>query len=301
MTVDPPQAQPASSDPANTDQLGELLGTAVTELTPIGGGDICRAYRARLEDSRTVFVKTLVDAPDGFFATEAYGLRQLHSAAGGVPVPEVLAADSAHLALEWVTQGPPSASAAERLGRTLAATHQAGHDGFGSLRGPGWIGTLPLPGGPWPDWPRMWANGRIEPYLRSARDRGAITKRDAADVTRVMDVLPDLTGPAEAPSLVHGDLWAGNVLWGADGRTWLVDPAVHGGHRETDLAMLMLFGLPHLDRVVASYHEATPLADGWRDRLPLHQLHPVLVHAVLFGGSYGSQAGQLARLALRSH
>jgi fructosamine-3-kinase len=103
-----------------------------------------------------------------------------------------------------------------------------------------------------------------------------------------------LTGPPEPPSRLHGDLWSGNVLWSPDGVV-LVDPAAHGGHRETDLAMLALFGLPHLDRVVAAYDEAWPLAEGWRDRVGLHQLHPLLVHAALFGGGYAARAADLAR------
>jgi fructosamine-3-kinase len=106
----------------------------------------------------------------------------------------------------------------------------------------------------------------------------------------VLDKLPDLAGPPEPPARLHGDLWSGNVLWAADGRAWIIDPAAHGGHRETDLAMLALFGLPHLDRVLAAYDASWPLAAGWEERVPLHQLHPLLVHAVLFGGGYGAQA-----------
>ena len=90
----------------------------------------------------------------------------------------------------------------------------------------------------------------------------------------------------EPPARLHGDLWSGNVLWTAD-EAVLIDPAAHGGHREADLAMLALFGAPHLERVLAAYDEAAPLADGWRERVPLHQVHPLLLHAVLFGGSYG--------------
>lgn len=106
--------------------------------------------------------------------------------------------------------------------------------------------------------------------------------------------LTSLAGPDEPPARLHGDLWSGNVVWGHDGAV-LVDPAAHGGHRETDLAMLALFGLPHLQRLVDAYDEERPLADGWQDRQPLHQLFPVLVHAAMFGSAYGRRAGELAR------
>ncbi len=85
------------------------------------------------------------------------------------------------------------------------------------------------------------------------------------------------------------------MLWAADGRGWLVDPSAYGGHRETDLAMLALFGAPGLDRLLAAYDEAFPLAAGWRDRVGLHQVHPLLVHAVLFGGGYAARAVTAAR------
>ncbi|WP_197682530.1 fructosamine kinase family protein [Jiangella sp. DSM 45060] len=285
--------------PVDSEHLHTLLGTAVESFTPVGGGSICEARRARLGDGRTVFVKTRAGAPPGFFPAEARGLTRLAAAQGGVPVPRVLAHDEHCLVLEWVTTGVPSAAAAERFGRALAATHRHGADVFGSADGPGWIGSLDLPHGPWKRWPDLWAYGRLEPYLRTARKAGAVDRRTVADVEKVIADLPRLAGPDEPPALVHGDLWAGNVLWTETG-AYLVDPAAHGGHRETDLAMLTLFGLPHLDRVLAAYDEAWPLAAGWRDRLPLHQLHPVLVHAVLFGGSYGAQAGRLARQALRA-
>jgi fructosamine-3-kinase len=272
----------------------------VHRLDPVRGGDICAAYQVCLGDERTVFAKLRPDSPATFFSAEAAGLARLATVDGGVPVPSVLGYDTGCLVLEWVEPGPPSAAAAERLGRALAGTHRAGADVFGSTDGDGWIADLTLPGGPWHTWVEFWAEGRIRPFLRAAVDRRAVPPAEARDIEQVLARLPQLAGPVEPAALIHGDLWAGNVLWGSDGLARLVDPAVHGGHRETDLAMLALFGLPFLDRLLAAYNEQWPLLSGWRARVPLHQLHPVLVHAVLFGGSYGTQAGRLARTVLRS-
>jgi fructosamine-3-kinase len=282
----------------SAEHLAHLLGGAIKDVSAVGGGDICRAFMVQMADGRTSFVKKLTTADEGFFSTEAEGLRTLGDVPGGVPVPDVLAVDREHLALEWIDPGAPSGHAAERFGRALATTHRDGCAAFGSLTEQGWIGTLELPPGPWPTWEQMWVHGRIEPYLRTARDAGSVSKRDTSDVQRVIDSIDSLAGTPEPPSLIHGDLWAGNVVWADDGQNRLVDPAAQGGHRESDLAMLALFGLPYLDRMLASYHETWPLAEGWKERRPLHQLHPVLVHAALFGGSYGHQAGQLARQAL---
>lgn len=279
-----------------TEQLGRLIGVDVVALQAVGGGDICAAYRAKLADRRVVFVKTKNSPPEGFFATEAAGLERLGAVRDGVPAPEVIACDDEHLVLEWLPSGPPSAAAAERFGRALAATHCSGAPVFGSDDGDGWIGMVTLPGGPWRRWTEMWAEGRMLPYLRAAVDRGAIEAKDAYDIERLAANVAALAGPDEPAALIHGDLWAGNVVWGPDGSTHLVDPATHGGHRESDFAMLELFGFPHLDRVRAAYQEVFPLAEGWRDRVALHQLHPVLVHAVMFGGSYGTKAGRIARL-----
>ena len=274
-----------------------LLGTAVVATTPVAGGDICTATRLRLSDGSSALIKTRPHAPADFFDTEARGLRWLATTSGGVPVPEVLAVEQDCLVLSWVEPGRPSIETAEELGRRLAATHGTGAPGFGGEHD-GYIGTLPLPNRAAPTWPEFFVARRVLPYLKLARDRGAVSASDAFDIEAVAGRVAELAGPDEPPARLHGDLWSGNVLWGQDGHAWLVDPAAYGGHRETDLAMLALFGLPQLHRVLDAYHEAAPLADGWRERVPLHQLFPLLVHAALFGGGYGARAAEAARSLL---
>ena len=275
-----------------------LLGAAVVATTPVAGGDICTSTRLRLSDGRSALVKTRPHPPAGFFSAEARGLQWLASTTG-VDVPEVLAVEDDCLILEWVESGRPSADAAERFGRALAATHAAGSPVFGDKAGrDGFIGTLPMPNRPAETWPEFYASRRVLPYLRMARDRSALSDDDAESIEMVVRRLGGLAGPEEPPARLHGDLWSGNVLWGADARAWVIDPAAYGGHRETDLAMLALFGLPQLPRVLEAYHEVTPLAAGWEERVPLHQLFPLLVHACMFGGGYGARAGQAARSLL---
>ena len=243
------------------------------------------------------FVKSRPDAPAGFFEVEAAGLRWL-AVPGGVPVAEPLDVSPTQLTITRLDSAPPTVSDAEDFGRRLAVTHDAGARYFGvppdGWRGDGYIGTVPLPHASEPvtSWGEFYANLRLRPYLRAARDEGIYLD----DVERVCARLEAgaYDDPSDESCRIHGDLWSGNVLWTPDG-VHLIDPAAHGGHRETDLAMLALFGLPRLDRVLRAYDEAHPLADGWRDRIGLHQLHPLVVHVVLFGGSYVTQALELAR------
>jgi fructosamine-3-kinase len=283
---------------AVAERVERLLGTAVVATTPVAGGDICTATRVRLANGTSALVKTRAHAPQDFFATEARGLRWL-AEAGGADVPDVLAAEADCLVLGWVEPGRPTPEAAEQLGRSLARTHEAGAEAFGAPWGDGYVGALPMPNRPVDTWPELYAGQRLQPYLRAARDRGGITPEDAGSVERVVQRVADLAGPPEPPARLHGDLWSGNLVWGQDGHVHLVDPAAYGGHRETDLAMLALFGCPHLPRVLDAYHEASPLADGWEDRVPLHQLFPLLVHAAMFGGTgYGARAGEAARRLL---
>jgi len=280
--------------PVTARHAEELLGSAVVATAPLAGGDTSSATKLRLSDGTTAIMKTHARPPAGFFAHEAAGLRWLAegTVAGGVHVPAVLAVDEGCLILRWVEPGKASADVAASFGQALAATHATGAAAYGAERD-GFIGKLPLPNAPCPTWAEFYAVRRVLPYLRLARDRGAVTEAQAGVVESVIGKLTGLL-PEEPPARLHGDLWNGNVLWGQDGQVWLIDPAAYGGHRELDLAMLTLFGLPHLPRVLEAYHERTPLADGWEDRVPLHQLFPMLVHAALFGGGYGARAADAA-------
>lgn len=316
--------------PGLTGHLQALLGTAVRECAHIGGQHGVSHYRIVLADGRIAFAKVAdadgygggdssggyggaggnVDGHGGelaaaWLAAEANGLRWLGEAAA-VPVPEVLGCDDTALAIAWLPEGTADRHAAMRFGRELAGLHAAGSASFGSPW-PGFIAGLPLggpgglggpgdtPAGSWPDW---YASERLLPFARRARDAGTLTRADVALIEEVTGQVAGLAGPAEPPSRIHGDCWSGNVLW-SGGRAALVDPAAHGGHRESDLAMLALFGAPFLDAILGSYQEAAPLADGWRDRVALHQLHPLLVHACLFGGAYRESVLAAALAALR--
>ena len=271
----------------------ELLGLSVVATSPVAGGDIATATRLRLSSGQTALMKTLPHAPAGFFEAEAAGLRWLAEVEGGLPVPDVLGADSDCVILAWVEQSAKTpVEAAATFGQHLARTHAAGADDWG-LAHDGFIGKLPMPNKTAGSWAEFYAVRRVLPYLKLARDRDAITENEAAFVEAVVGKLTTLV-PDEAPARLHGDLWNGNCLWGHDGAVHVIDPAAYGGHREVDLAMLHLFGLTHLPRVMSAYDEVTPLAEGWEDRLGVHQLFPLLVHACMFGGGYGARAGAVA-------
>ncbi len=276
-----------------------LLGTSVVATSPVAGGDICVATRLRLSDGSSAIMKTRAHAPADFFRSEAAGLTWL-AAAAGVPTPAVLAAEDDCLILEYVESGRATNDAADAFGRALARTHAAGAEVFGSNTGDGYIGSLPMPNRPAERWPEFFATRRLLPYLKLAVDRGGVPASDAASIEQVVRSITDLAGPDEPPSRIHGDLWSGNVIWAHDGLTRVIDPAAYGGHRETDLAMLALFGLPNLPRVLEAYQEVAPLADGWEDRVGLHQLFPLLTHAThrVGGGAYGARAVETARKLL---
>ncbi|MGV9877602.1 fructosamine kinase family protein, partial [Streptomyces cellulosae] len=266
-----PPPFPASGDETPAAVAARLTGRAVTGVRPLSGS----LAEAALDDGRTVVVKRAEEAEAA--RAEAAGLRWL-AEAGTPPVPRVHGREGAWLVLDRVTEGRPDRDAALRFGRELAGLHAAGAPAFGAPPPSGpveaFIGLAPMRNVTGDDWPAWYAEHRVLPYLRRAVDAGTMDAGEAAVVERVCARLPELAGPAEPPARLHGDLWSGNVLWGADGRVHVIDPAAHGGHRETDLAMLALFGCPLLDAVLEGYQEVAPLAEGWRERVGVHQLFP---------------------------
>ena len=270
-----------------------ITGRPVRAATPRGS-----IWLIELRDGSTVVAKR---GQPGQVIAEAAGLAWLQ-VPDGPPIPQVHGHDGQWLVTEHVPAGKLDGSAAERLGRQLATLHAAGAAAFGAAPPGGpqqaWIGAAPMANVTAEQWPQWYAEHRVLCYLRTAADRGAVDATGARAVHQVCERIEELAGPAEPPARLHGDLWSGNVHASTDGRGWLIDPAAHGGHRETDLAMLALFGLPYLERLLAGYQDVAPLAPGWQQRIPLHQLFPLLVHAVLFGGGYGASAAAAARAVL---
>ncbi|HEX7049324.1 MAG TPA: fructosamine kinase family protein [Longimicrobiales bacterium] len=303
--------------------LGRSFGTADFRASAVGGGCIAAAARIEMGTGDVAFLKWAEPgrAAPGMFAAEAASLKAL-AAARAVRVPAVLAvsdppatvgadpvaagggapegggeesARASHrrgdapgwLLLEWLEPGRPSAGTAERLGGALAALHRVRGAGYGWPED-NFIGSLPQPNRPAAEWPAFWRERRLEPQLRRAVDGGAFDVGDRRRFGRLLDRLDELLAGAGADgaSLLHGDLWSGNVHVMAGGEAALVDPASYYGHREVDLAMAELFG--GFDAAFFhAYREAWPVEPAYAAvRRPIYQLYYLLVHVNLFGRGY---------------
>ena len=247
-----------------------------------------------------LFTKQADGVEPGFFAAEAAGLAWLAAAGpGAAAVVTVHAVHPDRLVLERLHPVRLTRATAHAFGNALARTHAAGADAFGAPppgRPPhGWIGRQAMSMVPTTTWGRFYAEQRVLPFAREAARRGTLGSAGLRAVERVAERL--LAGDFDdgrPPARLHGDLWSGNVVPTAAG-AFLVDPAAHGGHGLTDLAMLDLFGLPELPAVLAADAATAGLDASWRDLLGLHQLHPLLVHAVSHGAAYGTAAERAAR------
>lgn len=234
-------------------------------------------------DGRRALRKRRPDMPASFFAAEARGLAALREA-GGLRVPEVYAVGADFIELEDLGESTPGADDFRRAGAGLARQHARRHARFGFAHA-GWCGDSPQDNAPDADGHRFFAERRLLPQARRARDAGLLEADDAARVERVCARLREWI-PAQPPVLLHGDLWTGNLHCDARGAPALIDAgAVHHGWAEAELAMLTLFGAPP-PCFFAAYAEHAPLARDWRERAPLYNLYHLLNHLNLFGIGY---------------
>jgi fructosamine-3-kinase len=272
--------------------VARVLGAAVTGAEPLSGGDINAAYQLELDDGRRVFAKTNDRAPPGFFAAESRGLSWL-AEARALRLPEVLgsgaggAGASPFLLLEWIDAGARGPDFDERLGARLASLHRAGAPGFG-FEQDNFIALLPQSNRSAPSWAEFYRERRLLPLIERARGRGLSDASLDGSLDRLLPRLEELVGPPEPVARLHGDLWGGNLQVDAAGQPVLIDPAVYGGHREVDLAMMRLFG-GFGPRVFDAYAASYPLEPGHRERVALYQLYPLLVHLCSFGAGYRAQ------------
>ena len=269
--------------------LRRALGAGVTKARRLAGGDINDAFELELANGARVFLKANASAPASMFPAEARGLEWLRGA-GALRVPEVLAVSGGRegepcfLVLELLTSAAPRGNFDEQLGRGLAQLHRFGAPGFG-LDHDNFIGSLPQRNRAHGSWAEFFWSERLEPQLDRAVASGRATPRLRAGLERLSAKLPQLVGPNEPPARLHGDLWGGNLHVDQQGAPCLIDPAVYGGHREMDLAMMRLFG-GFAEAVFRAYEESWPLAPGHAERVALYQLYPLLVHVNLFGSGY---------------
>lgn len=253
----------------------------------VGGGCINDGRVLTTERGPQLFLKTNASAPPEMFTREAEGLIALAEAPGGPRLPQPLLAGKDFLLLEYLAPAPPRARAWEEFGQQLAQLHTPAAPQFGFVHD-NFIGATPQPNGWLSDGFQFFAERRLLFQGRLAREHGLLSVTRLQQLERLTARLRDLV-PAQPASLIHGDLWSGNVIAGLEGRLCLIDPAAHYGWAEAELGMTALFGgFPAV--FYESYEEARPLEPGWRGRLPLYNLYHLLNHVNLFGEMYLGQA-----------
>ncbi len=257
----------------------------VLEVQFLSGGCINNAVRLRTA-AGDFFLKWNEQAAENMFAAEAEGLRILRNN-GSVRIPEVLGQGkvegSYYLLLEYISSSKPSAGYWESLGHSLAQMHGQSREQHG-LEHDNYIGRLPQNNELKDSWVDFFIEKRLQVQLGLAIYNGLVEPAFAERYKKLYPKLPELL-PEEPPALLHGDLWSGNVMIGAEGQPCLIDPAVYYGHREMELAFTELFG-GFDSRFYAAYQETKPLEEGYIERKAIYNIYPLMVHVNMFGTSY---------------
>ena len=269
--------------------LQQFFSISVDSVRSVSGGSINRAYKISV-DKAEYFLKINVSAPQDFFIREAEGLKELKKAGTALIIPDVLAAEEpaedspGFLLMEFIPSSQSGNSFS--FGAELAKLHQIKRSHFGFYTD-NYIGSLPQKNSDHSNWVSFFSECRIEPQLKLATDSGKLQPGILSNWERLMSALPDMI-PDCSPSLLHGDLWGGNYLFNENGSAVLIDPAVYYGHPEMDLAFTKMFG-GFSDDFYRGYESIEPLDPGFEERIPIHNMYPLLVHVNLFGGHYTSQ------------
>lgn len=276
---------------------------SITDARPVSGGDINEAALVETEQQR-FFVKWNYDAPADLFEREVEALHTMCEAETELVIPEPLQARRpqgrfpATIAMTYIEPGRPGPDYDERLGRGLAQLHAVSNEAFGFFND-NYCGTTPQPNDWTDDWAEFYGRRRLEHQLELIADRRRVSSEQRRLFDQLLDDIDELVGPGDvAPSLIHGDLWSGNVLATAEGYPAIVDPAAYFGHPEAEIGMMELFG-GFSNTVYAAYREVGALLDGWRRRVPLYSLYHLMNHYYLFGGHYGCRVFETVRELVR--
>ncbi|MGE0526011.1 MAG: fructosamine kinase family protein [Bdellovibrionales bacterium] len=264
-------------------RLGAVLKTEILDVTPVSGG--CVSHALRVETPDGIFFAKFSEDSNSTFQEEAAGLRAL--ASEGLKVPEVLHANSQLLVTEWIESEPPQAAFWRRLGQELANLHKRPREEWGFAFDNHLGSTLQRNmRHKWNQmsWGEYFIKYRLEALATQTEARAQNLLREKRGLIRAC-----LDAMTEPPSLVHGDLWSGNVLCSPGQTPVLIDAAPYWGHREVDLAMSELFG-GFADEFYIAYREAFPLSDGYERRREIYNLYHLLNHWILFGESYRARS-----------
>ena len=282
---------PSDSITENTASLAVLeainpllnnCGDKIAQLLPISGGSICQAVKVETRAGQNFFVKTLAEADKDFFIREAEGLNVL-SQADTIQIPAVLASTTRALVMDYVATKVPDKAFWKRTGEQLAQLHKPSHAVYG-FEHDNFCGRTPQPNPVNENGFEFFSQSRLLYQATLAEKQGLLAPADKQKINRLCYKLPDLL-PDEPPSLLHGDLWSGNLICDLDGQPWLIDPAVYYAWREIDIAMTTLFG-GFQPGFYQAYQYHYPLEPGWQERMEIYNLYPLLNHLNLFGAHY---------------